>query len=168
MPMNRKLCVFIHYGRYSIIPRYVEIYLNELSRFFDQILLVSNQDSKVIDVKKLPSNTRLLSVINEGYDFGMFYKALQTIDLQEYHEIACINDSNILFNQLGSVMAWGKASELDLWGLIDSHQKLWFSTHPDNYHIQSHFLVFRKRALEKLTGFFQTLHLPQLFREGNP
>ncbi len=162
MPRNRKLCVFIHYRESQLVPLYVRIYLNELSRFFDQIIWVSNQSSSQNDV---PPNVRLLSVTNEGYDFGMFYKAVQTVDLQEYHQIACINDSNILFNTLDPVMAWGKRQDLDFWGVIDSHQKPWFSTNAHNYHIQSHFLIFNKRALEKLPVFFQSLDLEMLFQQ---
>jgi lipopolysaccharide biosynthesis protein len=106
-------------------------------------------------------------VSNEGYDLGMFYKAVQAVNLEEYHQIACINDSNILFNELKSIMSWGENKKFDFWGIIDSYQKPWFSTHVDNYHLQSHFLVFNKKALQKLPLFFQSLDLEQFFNEKN-
>lgn len=162
-----KLCVFIHFSTCSYIPKYVEIYLHELSRYFDQLILITNQRSIQSGLKNLPPTIRLMFVSNEGYDVGMFYKAVQTVDLGEYHQIACINDSNVLFNELKPIMNWGENQNLDFWGIIDSFQKPWFSSHVDNYHIQSHFLIFNKKAIQKLPLFFQSLSLEQFFNEKN-
>lgn len=161
------LCVFIHFGRYSYIPMYVEIYLKELVSHFDQLIFVTNEREVLPGVDKLSPKIRILWVKNEGYDLGMFYKAFQTIDLESVHQIACINDSNVLFNHLNPIMSWGQGSGLDFWGIIDSRQKPWFSTHHDNFHLQSHFLVFGKRAIKKLPFFFNSLNMKDLLEEKN-
>ncbi len=162
-----KLCVFIHFSNDNFIPKYVQIYLKELVRHFDEIILVTNKRAIHSGVGELHSKIRLQEVTNEGYDLGMFYKAFQTLELDNYSQIACINDSNILFNVLDRIFEWGKVNSFDFWGLIDSYQEPWFSSHQDSYHIQSHFLVFNKKAIELLPGFFQSLNLNHLFQEEN-
>jgi lipopolysaccharide biosynthesis protein len=141
------------------------IYLHELSSFFDQLILVTNQRPLQTDDQGMDQNLSVLLVKNEGYDLGMFYKAFQTIDPTAYSQIACINDSNILFNKLLPIFVWSKQSEFDFWGLIDSHEKPWFSTHEDNYHIQSHFIVFNQKAISKLTAYFKLLNFQSILGE---
>lgn len=162
-----KLCVFIHYSKYLHIPKYVVIYVNEISKYFDQVILVTNHRDTRPDLSDLNQNVTTRFVKNEGYDLGMFYKVFQTIDSTKYSQIACINDSNILFNELQPIFNWSKANPADVWGLIDSTEKPWFSTHQDNYHIQSHFIVLNHRAIEKLPAFFNSIHIDRLFNEND-
>lgn len=162
---HRTLCIFMHYSNSLFIPQYVLIYLSELSNYFNEVILVTNE--RVIDNDYLVHNQNisLVMVKNEGYDFGMFYKVFKSIDPSEYLQIACINDSNVLFNNLNPIFEWGKSQNLDFWGLIDSYQKPWFSTHHDNYHIQSHFLVFNRKAIAELPAFFKSIHIESFFEE---
>jgi hypothetical protein len=46
----KNLCVFIHYSKYSYLPRYVKIYVDELSKYFDQVILVTNERSVEEDI----------------------------------------------------------------------------------------------------------------------
>ncbi|HEX7583477.1 MAG TPA: rhamnan synthesis F family protein [Prolixibacteraceae bacterium] len=163
--VKKSLCIYIHYSQYSHIPKYVSIYVDELSKYFDQVVLVTNQRILATDFINANQNVSTLFVKNEGYDLGMFYKAFQTIDPEEYDQIACINDSNILINELHPVFDWSKKTSCDFWGIIDSDEKPWFSTHQDNYHIQSHFIVFNQKAIEKLPAFFEALHIQNIFEE---
>jgi lipopolysaccharide biosynthesis protein len=162
---QKSLCVFIHFGKQAYIPKYVSVYLNELSSFFDQIILVTNHRSLKTDFTRLNQNLLTLFVKNEGYDLGMFYKVFQTIDPTEYNQIACINDSNILFNELISIFTWSKLFKFDFWGLIDSYEKPWFSTHQKNYHIQSHFIVFNQNAISKLPLYFDAINIQDILDE---
>ena len=162
---KKSLCVFIHFGKQAYIPQYVKMYLNELSAFFDQIVMVTNERSVETDFSGFNQNLSTLFVENEGYDLGMFYKAFQTIDTNKYCQIACINDSNILFNELKPIFTWGKHSKFDFWGLIDSYEKPWFSTHLDSYHIQSHFLVFNQKTILKLPAYFNSINIQAIFDE---
>lgn len=164
-PIQKKLCVFIHFSKFSHIPKYVSIYVNELSNHFDQVILVSNQRTSNREFISTKQNISMMLVKNEGYDLGMFYKAFQTIDSNEYSQIACINDSNILFNELHPIFNWSKKTQYDFWGIIDSNEKPWFSTHQNNYHIQSHFIVFNQKAISKLPAFFDDLDIQHIFEE---
>ena len=166
--VRNSLCVFMHYSKQLQVPKYVSIYISELSKFFDQVILVSNQNSINSDLLSANQNISTMFVENEGYDFGMFYKAFQMINPSEYHQIACINDSNILFNSLSEIFRWGLTQPADFWGLIDSNEAPWFSSHLDNYHIQSHFLVFSKNAINWLTAYFETVDTKAIFNEKDP
>lgn len=164
---KKSLCIFIHFSHSNYIPYYVLLYLKELSFYFDEIIFVANK--RVVDNEKdIPTGvTKRLYVKNEGYDLGMFYKAFQTIKPEEYRQIACINDSNILFNELKTVFDWGQSANLDLWGLIDSMHRPPFSTHKQDYHIQSHFMVFNEKAMALLPAFFDSIHIKNIFSETN-
>jgi len=166
--IRKSLCVFIHYSQQVHLPIYVSIYVNELSNYFDRVILVTNQSLLKPNLLNLQKNVSTLQVQNEGYDLGMFFKVFNSIDPSEFSQIACINDSNILFNQLRPIFTWSKMSEYDFWGLIDSHEKPWFSTHFNNYHIQSHFIVFNRKAIEELPAFFNALQIQDLYDEKDP
>ncbi|MFA5326684.1 MAG: rhamnan synthesis F family protein [Prolixibacteraceae bacterium] len=163
--IQKSLCVFVHYSNDPYIPNYVLIYITEISKFFDKVILVTNE--RPIEKSNYPDNLNIstLFVKNEGYDLGMFYKAFQTIDPNEYKQIACINDSNVLFNELHPIFNWSKKQNVDFWGVIDSYQKPEFSTHQTNYHIQSHFIVFNEKAISRLPHFFETLKIHDIFAE---
>ena len=155
----------MHYSQHAYIPKYVCIYVNEISNYFDQVILVTNQRSINTESLSFNQNVSILFVKNEGYDLGMFYKAFQTIIPDEYNQIACINDSNILINKLYTIFDWSIKNPFDFWGIIDSFEKPWFSTHQDNYHIQSHFIVFNRKAIDRLPEFFNSLDVQQIYNE---
>ncbi|MCX6239280.1 MAG: hypothetical protein NTY07_17265 [Bacteroidia bacterium] len=102
-----------------------------------------------------------------GYDFGRFYNYCKTINKDNYYRIACVNDSNILINNLNIVLNWENIVHFDFWGLLDSYERPWFSTSPDNYHIQSHFLVFHKNAIDLLDDYFNSVKIGEFFNEKN-
>lgn len=131
----------------------------------DEVILVTNNRPVNNERKLLQHGIKTLFVKNEGYDLGMFYKAFQTINPDDYHQIACVNDSNILINKLTTLFAWGNSSGLDVWGAVDSHEKPPFSTHRENYHIQSHFIVFNEKAIVLLPIFFNSIDVQDLFKE---
>ncbi|WP_194777188.1 rhamnan synthesis F family protein [Pararhodonellum marinum] len=160
-----KLCIFIHFGESPLIPIYVKTFLSELRNYFDELILVTNERRIDSALEWLETDIQLMFVSNEGYDFGKFYQAIQTLDLNQYSQIACANDSNVLFNTLKPIMDWGKSQRLDFWGLLDSYERPWFATHSQTYHIQSHFMVFEKKAIEKLTVFLEILDLEAILGE---
>jgi len=164
---KKSLCVFIHFGKTEYIPKYVEIYINELSLHFDEVIFVLNKRRLNTDLLLLNKNITSKIVKNEGYDLGMFYKVFQTINPADYRQIACINDSNILFRSLDPVFNWSTKQDCDFWGIIDSYEHPWFSTHENTYHLQSHFIVFNERAIEKLSEFFKSIHIDLILKEKN-
>lgn len=162
---KKKLCIFLHYFSESYYPIYVQYFLNELCLHFDEVRMVTNRREIEKAPELLNKDISIQYVENEGYDFGMFYKAFQEIDPSQYHQIACINDSNILFGELNTFLKWGINQQVDFWGLVDSYEAPWFSTHKNNYHIQSHFLVFNKKAINSLPAFFNALDVKYIYAE---
>ncbi len=165
---TESLCIFIHYSRHPYIPFYVQVYVNELANYFSKVVIVHNKRPMKTDIKNLKKNISLVSYENEGYDFGLFYKYFRTIQPENFSQIACINDSNILINKLEQVIDWGQQAEYDFWGLMDSNERPWFSSHNNNYHIQSHFLVFKRKAIGVLANFINTIDAEEIFAEKDP
>lgn len=162
---KKNLCVFIHFSNAPKIPYYVALFVTELTRHFDELIFVGNARPLQQTPPNIHKNVTFLWVDNEGYDLGMFYKVFQTINLDDYKEIACVNDSNILFNTLDSVFNWGRSQNVDFWGLIDSHQKPSISVHQENYHLQSHFMVFNQQVIEKLAVYFNRIDVEAIIKE---
>jgi lipopolysaccharide biosynthesis protein len=163
--IQKSLCVFVHFSNNPCIPLYVKIYVDEISKYFDQVILVTNERSAQAEASYKKLNISKVFVKNEGYDLGMFYKVFQSINPEDYSQIACINDSNILFNELLPIFNWSKEHQSDFWGVIDSNQKPSFSTHKNNYHIQSHFIVFNRKAIQKLPEFFDSIIIQDIYDE---
>jgi lipopolysaccharide biosynthesis protein len=163
--IQKSLCVFVHFSNNPYIPLYVKIYVDEISKYFDQVILVTNERSAQAEASYKKLNISKVFVKNEGYDLGMFYKVFQSINPEDYAQIACINDSNILFNELLPIFNWSKEHQSDFWGVIDSNQKPSFSTHKNNYHIQSHFIVFNRKAIQKLPEFFDSIIIQDIYDE---
>ena len=95
-------------------------------------MVLYNNEKILVNNYSLKKNMEIIHNTNKGYDFGMFYRNVYDIDLNKYVQIAVINDSNILFNKLDLVFEWAKKDDADFWGIIDSHEKPWFSMHTDN------------------------------------
>lgn len=159
-------CVFVHFGQQERLPKSDLRYILELSRHFSKIILVTNQ--REFQAENFPFQLELIKVRNEGYDFGMFYKVFKTLNWKELDRLALVNDSNILLGDLREVFRKGENFEVNFWGLIDSNEKPWFSVHSDNYHLQSHFLVWEKGGLPILSDFFDQVNVEEIFAENNP
>ncbi len=167
--MSKKtLCLFLHYSPADYFPLYVQYYINELFLHFDEVRMITNSRNIQTQPAVLNQSVQIKFVENEGYDFGMFYKGIKDINLFEYRQIACINDSNLLLKKLNFLFEWEKRKDVDFWGLVDSEEHPWFSSHKNNYHIQSHFIVFNTNAIALLPGFFEQIQPDSIFHEKDP
>ncbi len=162
---KKKICIFPHYHTGEYIPLYVKLYLNELRHYFDEILLVTNFRPLHNEPEVVSMGISVLKVDNEGYDLGMFYKGFLHIRSGNYRQIACLNDSNIVFGSLHQIFDWAERHNPDFWGLFDSERKPKDCSHANSYHIQSHFIVFNGPALELLPEFFSRIDFQALARE---
>lgn len=169
MIMNQKksLCLFILFSEKPYIPYYARIFAIELARFFDEVVLLTNNKT-LSSIPVLPNNVTITFLENRGYDFGRFYSYYKTINIDDYYRIACVNDSNVLINGLDNVLKWGNIDPFDLWGLADSCQKPWFSTSLENYHLQSHFLIFNQKSIDLLDDYFKSVNIDEILNELNP
>jgi len=158
---SKSLLIFIHHSS-GYIPKIVEKYIQELAIYVDDVILSTNYNG----FYDLPYS--LFSTKNEGYDFGYFYKALQSVRNEKYDRIIFANDSNILVSTFEKVFKWSRTCQFGVWGLTDSveHQS---EVHVHKrYHVQSHFLVFEKKAIPFLYNFFEAIRFEKNFlsKEG--
>lgn len=145
----KSICFFCSYYNSPELPAYVRIYLSELKRHFTEVVLLTNE--KII----APADLQFLASAgipyrlyeNEGFDFGMWYKALQEYDITKYERIGLVNDSCILFKKLDAFFNWLEKENIDYAGMSDSNNI--------QYHIQSYFLVINKRAIALTKEYFQ-------------
>jgi lipopolysaccharide biosynthesis protein len=159
-------CVFVHFGNDSRLPLPDYCYVSKLATCFDEVIVVT--DTREFELFDLPSHVQLRFVQNIGYDFGKFYQIFNELDLERFDRIALVNDSNILLGDLNELIHRGTELDSIFWGAIDSHEKPWFSTHEDNFHIQSHFLVWEKEGFSILQDYLSQPHLKEILEEKDP
>jgi len=148
-PPLKSLLIFVHYNReepYIHLPEYVKKYVKTLMPFFTDTVISSNY--KGPEWNGVP----IMRFENLGYDFGFFYQALQNIKSGEYERIAFVNDSNevVKLGSFNNIFKWANQEENELWGLTDN-------SHGNEYHVQSHFLAFEKKGIERLSSFFNSI-----------
>jgi lipopolysaccharide biosynthesis protein len=161
----RNICLFVHYGETSYLPTYVKVFTNELARYFEQVVLLYNKRPLIVTDNELAANISLVPCENKGYDFGIYYNYLKNNSIEGYDELALINDSNVLINSLSGVFEWVNISPAHLLGLVDSNEKPWFSKHKNNYHIQSHFMLLRGKAIQSLFHYFSQINIDEFYKE---
>lgn len=144
----RSLCLFAAYFRSRDLPYYITVYLKELKRHFDEVLLLCSQDGLSEASRRflLENGIGLRTEANEGFDFGLWYKGFQLKNVDDYDKIAFVNDSCMLFRPLDEFMKWSESNAADLQGMTISHA---VSTH-----VQSYFLVFQKSAIPYVKQYF--------------
>ena len=148
--MPRSLCLFSSYFTTSSIPAYVRAYLADLRPQFDRLLLITNED-RPLSAESLQwlatQDIDLLLVPNEGYDFGMWHRALMQTNTSTLGELALVNDSCIAFAPLKPLLSWCRAAPYAYCGLSESQQK--------GRHIQSYFLLVRTPAIPAVIDYFR-------------
>ncbi len=145
----KSICFFCSYYNEEEIPYYVKFYLEELMKHFGEIIFITNE-------KKLsPSDEAFLAALtiqpmlvkNEGYDFGMWYKAIRKYDVSGYDRIGLVNDSCILFRSLDGFFSWLDRESPDYSGMTDCDLH--------SYHVQSYFMIFHGKAIHYLKSYFE-------------
>lgn len=155
------VCLFSSYFKKETIPYYVKFYLQELTRFFDQVVMLTNDDRAIaaVDHEWLGSHgIDLMLVPNEGYDFGMWQKALPHFELARLKRLALINDSCILFAPLDDYFTWLDGGGADVSGMTESFER--------TPHLQSYFLVFQGPAIDKAAQYIQAHPVAGLDYQG--
>ena len=144
----KSICFFSSYFEKDKIPYFIKCYLLELKNHFNELVLLSNEKTlSQKDMDFLKNNgIEWMPVKNEGYDFGMWYKAFKAKPVMEYDRIGLVNDSCILFKKLDDTFKVINESGWDYCGLVDSAQI--------EYHIQSYFLVMNRAAAGYVDEFF--------------
>ena len=146
--MKKSICFFSSFFVGGKIPYYVEYYITQCRPHFDEFIYLYNEQSLDTSSSEFlaQKNIQAFPVKNEGYDFGMWYKAFQTIDPSAYHMVSLINDSCILFRPIDDVFTTIKNSSSHYIGMLRS----------DRYapHIQSFFVIIKKEAVPLAFEYF--------------
>ena len=152
-PTCKRLAIYAHYDGHGEVKRYVLHLLRCLQGVCDSIDFVSTADLSAPEQAKLnPLCRRVLLKDNKGFDFGMWQNALQNVDLDAWDEIVLLNSS--MFGPvfpLQEMFRQMQSRPVDFWGVTENHEMSW--------HLQSYFLVFRKRLLQSsaFTSFWQSV-----------
>jgi lipopolysaccharide biosynthesis protein len=145
----KSICFFCSYYTDPTLPEYVKFYLIELKRHFSEVIFLTNE--KIIlpdDLEFLHSQNISFRIYkNEGYDFGMWCKAFEEYDTENYERIGLINDSCILFKKLDFFFEWLENEDLDYGGMTDCNLV--------KYHLQSYFIIINKNAIKPVGEYFR-------------
>lgn len=146
----KSICLFASYFVSEDIPYYVTVYLEELKKHYGELVFLAakekltESDSEFLNKEGIQV---LLQTENKGFDFGLWYNAFQTLNIESYDEVALVNDSSVLFTSLDEFTKWSRSNDADLKGITYSD-----AVYP---HIQSYFLVLNKPAIKLAVGYFQ-------------
>ncbi|MCB9358704.1 hypothetical protein H6503_02120 [Candidatus Woesearchaeota archaeon] len=147
---RNNICFFAHYDVDNKIDDHVIYYIRKLHEIGTDIILIST--CKNIDNNSIKKASVYCSKIilreNTGRDFGSWYCGIANTDISGYDNIILANDSvyGPLFG-LDEIMK--KMQEFDVWGITDSYEI--------SHHLQSYFLVFKRRTVRKLMEFMENI-----------
>jgi hypothetical protein len=136
-------CVFSHYDPMPVVDMTVFRYLEAIKDAGYAVVFISTAPALAKeDIERLRILcSGILHRDNEGLDFASWKSALDAFPgIKDARELLFANDSIYLRpDGLIRVFSTMDAVDCDFWGLTESREK--------HSHLQSYFLVFRKRAL---------------------
>lgn len=142
-----RLAIFASYFE-GPLPHAVGIYLDELRRHNDRVVLVTNS-------AEAHRGCMLLTVPNEGYDFGMWARALERKDLDKISRLTLANDSCFLIRRLDDFYRWVGDGYM---GLINSNEI--------TPHIQSYFQVMTQPAIRHFAELCAAQGIPKTYQDA--
>ncbi len=156
-----RYAICVYFDPEGELRPFMEFFLSSLSETCVGVLLVVNGTLNKKSRTRVESlGVHLLERENKGYDFyayreGYFYFK-NTIHLEIDELIFCNSSCYGPITSLTNVFHEMDKQEVDFWGLTQWHSEPW----PD--HIQSYFLVFRKRLHESTAFHIYWEQLPRL------
>jgi lipopolysaccharide biosynthesis protein len=146
----KSICFFSSYFNQPTIPYFIKFYLENLTPYFSEVVFLTNNNKQLDDESNnflSERNIKLNYFENEGFDFGMWYKAFGIYDVNAYDRVGLVNDSCILFRKPDEFFGWLDATDYDYCGMVDSNAI--------SYHLQSYFLIINKKAIPEVAGYFK-------------
>jgi lipopolysaccharide biosynthesis protein len=138
----RKLAIFSHFDKDSLIDEYVFKYLQYLYDSKIDIVFISTAENlSEEELKKIyPFCRNIIVKKNIGYDFGSWKTGISLIeeDLKNYDSLVLCNDSVYLVSDIKYMFDNMKNKNCDFWAITDSYQH--------QYHLQSYFMVFNHKV----------------------
>lgn len=56
---KKSLCIFTHFSELPNIPQYILIYVNELSKYFDEVIVAANRRNFTINQNNFNDNVTI-------------------------------------------------------------------------------------------------------------
>lgn len=146
-----RLALFAHFDEGNRVKPYIVDHLAKLKEHCSRIVFISTSALPEREMERVrPFVTEVLLKENVGYDFGMWRHALERISWGHFDEIVLTNSS--VFGPvwpLGPIFERMSQTPCDFWGMTDTREGAW--------HLQSYFLVLRRRLIEspQFTAFWQ-------------
>lgn len=149
----KRICIYVTYDLENIVDDYVGYMLQALRRVVDCLVVVCNYTYISRGFENVqPYADKIYYRENIGFDAGAYKDALCKYlgweQVYEYDELLLVNDSfygplypfEDLFDRMGVIAA-------DYWGITRSPEGIFRGSYVYDTHIQSYFLVFRKKIL---------------------
>lgn len=149
---NKRYLIYVIFENQKEIQEYKYLFLDHLSKFVDEVLIISNSQLNEYDMRHLSRYGKVRIRENKGYDTAAFrYGILEAYEelSKEYSELILANDTSIgpifdfstMFNQMDN-------RKVDFWGItLGEEQEDITGYNRYNYipkHLQSYFLVVRR------------------------
>lgn len=144
---EKRIAIFSFYDSEGIVYDYVKYYLDELKKNVDRMVIVVNGKILENEKRKLKLFTNEIVVRkNAGYDAGAYKECILNYigkdDIKQYDELVLCNDTCFgPFVEFKKIFEKMHDSICDFWGMKKIERNC-FS------HLQSFFLVFRKKILQ--------------------
>lgn len=173
MKMMKRLCIYVIYDAENVIDEYITYMLKHLRTDCTKIVVVCNAGSDWSGEEIDSLADQVMYRENIGYDAGGYKDALCRYigwdRLYMYDELLLLNDSfygpiypiQQVFDRMAAV-------ETDYWGLTRSQERLKAKDRNYKGHIQSYFLVFRKKVINSgiFKRFWEQLAYPEKMDEA--
>ena len=157
--MNNSLAIFVHYAKNGKPCNNAILYILELAKYFNEVIVASNISHSIEN-----DNVTWIKFDKNGYDFGYFYQALELVNAYDnYDTIGLFNDSNYIIRPLKPFMDWVKKTDCLLCGITDCNYGRPDVQLANQYHIQSHAVIYKKQAILMLSEHFTSIKMDQVF-----
>lgn len=149
----RRAVIYAHYDAEGKVRGYVTHYLQHLRGLCEQLVFCST--ASLTDTERAKAAASCDEVIirdNVGFDFGMWKRGLAEVNLETCDELVLTNSS--VFGPLSPLAPFFEkmaARACDYWAMTSAEELGW--------HLQSYFLVFKRRVLrsEAFAEFWRCL-----------
>lgn len=173
----KRAAIYAFYDSNGIVDDYVEYFLNDLVKNIEYLVVMCNGKLSDEGRKKLEAFTPYVVVRkNEGFDIGAYQDGMRYIgwdQLSEYDELVLANDTVFgpvyPFSEMFETM---QSRNLDFWG-ITRHYKANDESFDCEYgylpeHIQSYFMVFRKKFMKtsEFLTYWKNLPLMKTYKDA--
>ncbi len=163
----KRAAIYVYHDKSGVMADYAVYFLEELRKVADKIIVIVNGKLQNGEVEKINiPDVQVYERENEGYDFWAYKEGLiKACVLFDYEELILCNCSCygpvFPFKEMFDTME--KRSELDFWGITkhketDKNVIKFNSNTKIKEHIQSYFMVFRKKM-------FLSKHFRQYFKD---